>query len=185
MCTTKANLLAGVTAQWVDRDFVLYESLLSFQHLIGKHDGENLGTAIYNILDSFHIVDKLFCVTTDNASNNMSTLQKLQNLMLIHKGIKWDYKVHHVRCMNHCINLGVQTFLKTYKVLTQVEAGENEDLLSTDEDENEPTVEEMEERAEARKITGTPHFRKAVEVATEGFQATMWKLRETGKVYLM
>jgi hypothetical protein len=166
----------------VDSDFELNEALLSFEHLGGVHDGANLGRAIYNILDSYNIVDKLFCITTDNAGNNRTSLEVLQDLIWRNKGIRWDYKIHHIRCMNHCINLGVQVFLKTCKVLKDVEGVEDEDLAPVEEDDEEPTEEEQEERRDASRVRGNASFRKDVEAAAEGFQSTMWKLRETAKV---
>ena len=65
----------------MDSDFELNEALLSFKHLGGVHDGANLGLAIYNILDSYNIVDKLFCITTDNVGNNRTLLEVLQDLI--------------------------------------------------------------------------------------------------------
>jgi hypothetical protein len=156
---------------------------LSFEHITGVHDGANLGRAIYNILDSYSIVEKLFCITTDNAGNNKTSLEVLQDLIWQHKGIKWDYKTHHIRCMNHCINLGVQVFLKTCKVLKDVEGVDDEDLTPLEEDDEAPTAEEEEERRAATRVRGNATFRKDVEAAAEGFQSTMWKLRETAKVY--
>jgi hypothetical protein len=72
---------------WVDSNFELKEALLSFQHIVSKHDEGNLGLAIYNILDLYNIVKKLFCITADNASNNKTTLEVLQDLMLERNGI--------------------------------------------------------------------------------------------------
>ena len=85
--------------------------------------------------------------------------------------------------MNHCINLEVQVFLKTCKVLKDVEGVEDEDLAPLEEDDEEPTEEEEEERRAATRVWGNASFRKDVEAAAEGFQSTMWKLRETAKVY--
>ena len=87
--------------------------------------------------------------------------------------------------MNHCINLDVQKFLKICKVLKDVDDVEDEDLLPADDDDEEPTEEEIEKREEARRIRGSSQFRREVEGAAEGFQATMLKLRETAKVRSM
>jgi len=86
--------------------------------------------------------------------------------------------------MNHCIKLGGQVFLKTYKVLKDVEGVEDEDLAPVEEDDKEPTEEEQEERRDPTCVRGNASFRKDVEAAAEGFQSTMWKLWETAKVCL-
>ena len=71
--------------------------------------------------------------------------------------------------MNHCINLGVQIFLKTCKVLREIEDVEDEDLATEDK--------------EATRIRGGMLCRKEVETAAEDFQSMMWKLHETAKIF--
>ena len=163
-------------------DFILHEALLSFQELKGSHDGLNMGNAIYEVLDAYNIVEKLFCITTDNATNNKSALENLQKLMLDRKGIHWDFLSHHIRCMNHIINLAVQKFLKTCKILSDVEPVVDEDLHIIDDEDDEFTEEEQEERDAAAVITNNPEYQQEVNAAAEGFQNTMLKLHETAKV---
>jgi len=155
--------------------------LLSFEELRGSHDGPNLGNAIYDVLDSYNIVEKLFCITSDNASNNKSALENLERLMMDRKGIRWDHLAHHVRCMNHIINIAVQKFLKTCKILSVVEPVVDEDLHNVDDDDD-PTEEELEERAAAAAIMNSPEYQEEVNAAAQSFQSTMEKLRETAKV---
>ena len=158
--------------------------MLSFQELKGSHDGPNLANAIYDVLDSYNIVDKLFCITTDNASNNKSALENLERMMMERKGIKWDHLACHIRCMNHIINIAVQKFLKTCKILSVVEPVVDEDLHNVD-DEDDPTEEELEERAAAAAILNSLEYQEEVNAAAESFQSTMEKLRETAKVRIV
>jgi hypothetical protein len=60
--------------------------LLSFQQLQGSHTGEKLAEEIYNALDQYNIIEKLFCITTDNASNNSTAMTELSSLLLTNKG---------------------------------------------------------------------------------------------------
>ena len=59
---------------------------------------------------TYGIKEKLFCITTDNASNNIALVKELSRL-LANDGISWDYKTRHIPCLAHIINLVVQKFL--------------------------------------------------------------------------
>jgi uncharacterized DUF497 family protein len=50
-------------------------------------------------------------------------------------GIEWDPKKHQISCMNHVINLAVQEFIKSVKVIIDdKDDNENERELQTGED---------------------------------------------------
>jgi len=68
---------------------------------------------VYELLDEYDIKEKLFCITTDNASNNLTMVKELSRKLLMHDGISWDYETRHIPCLPHIINLVVQRFLKT------------------------------------------------------------------------
>lgn len=168
-------LMIAITAYWVDRDFRLHEALLSFEELKGDHDGVNIGEAIYATLDKYNIVEKLFCCTTDNASNNETALEHLSTLLLRNKGIVWNYKEQHIRCMNHIINIAVQAFLKKCKVLSNDGVAEMD--LEEDED-----IDEEELRTALRAMRN--HTLQAqVAEAQKGFETVMKKIRESAKVH--
>ena len=84
--------------------------------------------------------------------------------------------------MNHLINIGVQRFLKTCKILGQGLEVENEDLMINEDDANAPTEEEQNEREAAACIAAAPEYTEEVAEAATHFQHTMYKLREIGKV---
>ena len=155
---------------------------MRFEELKGAHTGVNLAEAIYNTLDSYNITNKLFCITTDNASNNTTALAHLQRLMLSRKGIVWTAREHHIRCMNHIINIAVQKFLETCKVLGESMEFEDEDLDINDDDADLMTMEEEDERDAAARIQALPEYAEEVSQAATPFKDTMYKLREIGKV---
>ncbi len=68
---TSKNALSffGITGHWIDNDFVLQERLLSFKFVKGEHDGKNLADELIAILKDLGIIEKLLCITGDNASN--------------------------------------------------------------------------------------------------------------------
>jgi len=114
--------------------------------------GQSLATILLSILDDMRITDKLFCITTDAASNNIKMTQFLEQ-KLNERGIKWLAKERHIFCIDHVINLAVQAFLRTLKALN---SDDSEDQYQDSDDEN---IEEA-----------------------EGFQETLQKLRKLTKV---
>jgi len=107
----------AITAHWIDAEFILNEALLTFQQIKGSHTGIHLAEFVYEALDRYGLCNNLFCITSDNASNNDRMYVELATLLLERQGVEWDECAMHVRCMNHTINLAVQAFLKDLKVL--------------------------------------------------------------------
>ena len=89
--------------------------LLAFEILEDHHTGCNLATIVFDVLDEYDLCDKLFCITSDNASNNSTMVEQLQN-HLEQRDIDWDPEVHHIPCLAHIINLVVQAFLQKLQV---------------------------------------------------------------------
>jgi hypothetical protein len=67
------------------------------------------------VLIQYDIHKRLYCITTDNASNNGTLCSSLSRL-LASQGVLWDAKRHHIACLTHIINLSVKEFLKTLKI---------------------------------------------------------------------
>ena len=107
----------AITAYWIDAEFVLNEALLTFQQIKGSHTGIHLAEVVYDALDRYGLCNNLFCITSDNASNNDRMYVKLATLLFERQGVAWDECAMHIRSMNHTINLAVQAFLKDLKVL--------------------------------------------------------------------
>ena len=62
--------IVAVTCHYVTSDFKLGEDLLEFIHVPERHTGDNLASHVYDILHEYNIQTKLYCISTDNASNN-------------------------------------------------------------------------------------------------------------------
>ena len=115
-------LIVAITSHYVDNNFVLQEDLLDFSEVDMRHSGINLADHIHKVLIQYEICRKLFCITTDNASNNDTTCEELSDLLYDSHQINWDPKEHHIACLAHVINLAVQSFLKNIKVTQMTEA---------------------------------------------------------------
>jgi len=107
-----------VTCHWIDERFHLNESLLAFERIIGSHTGEYLAEQLFVILEEFNVSEKLFCITTDAASNNTTLVSNLSLILRNRKHVNWDHKKMHINCLDHVINLAVQKFLRSIKVVT-------------------------------------------------------------------
>jgi hypothetical protein len=117
-----------------------------------------LAREVFNVLEEYEISEKLFCITTDNASNNTTLVRHLSILLKDAKGIKWDPRKHHISCFNHVINLAVQDFLKSIKAI--------------------PTENDIDEDNEGLDLNDDDE-----ELPSEGFMRAMFKIRTITKVH--
>jgi hypothetical protein len=78
------------------------------------------------VLKDYKLLEKLFCITTDGASNNDTMASSIQR-RLGELGIIWDASTNHINCLNHVINLAVQAFLHGLKVVQPDTGTEDED----------------------------------------------------------
>jgi hypothetical protein len=137
--------MLAITGHWIDKAWVLHEALLAFTLLEGSHTGNKLAKEIFKTLDGFNIAEKLFCITTDNASNNTKAMRMLAKLLLRHKGIIWEWEENHISCLNHVINIAVQAFLKKINCLDKPDEEENDDEEEEEEEESDDDDDEEEE----------------------------------------
>ena len=84
----------GVTANWVDKDFVIREAILSCEPLPSPHTAENIRDALFSVFEHWKIRPKIFATTTDNSSN-------------ILKAIRLMGDVQSVSCAAHTLHLSV------------------------------------------------------------------------------
>jgi hypothetical protein len=97
-------LIIAITLYYVDEQFRLHEDLLDFQAVSVSHTGLNLTEHVLSILFTYGIQAKLYCITTDNASNNGTMMKALARLLEAH-GIIWDPVHNHIACLAHVLNL--------------------------------------------------------------------------------
>jgi len=86
---------------------------LSFIHLTGSHTGSLLTSKVYQTLDEYDLKKRLFCITGDNAANNLTMARHLSSQLAIKDNIVWDPDINYIPCFAHVINLVVQKFIKT------------------------------------------------------------------------
>jgi len=116
------SLIVAITSHYIDENFVLQEDLLDFTEVDWSHSGINLSEHIHEVLFKYDICEKLFCITTDNASNNDTTCEELSDRLYESHSINWNWEENHIGCLAHVLNLSVQAFLKNIKVTEMSEA---------------------------------------------------------------
>jgi hypothetical protein len=106
---TKAFL--GITAHYIDDAWTPHSLVLDFVHLPGTHTGKDLCKALVATCERFGILDNILGITTDNASNNDTLLCCFERACQ-DRGVLFDKKQQHMRCMAHVANLVVQAFMR-------------------------------------------------------------------------
>jgi len=114
-------LIVAITSHYIDENFVLQEDLLDFTEVDWSHSGINLAEHIHEVLFKYDICEKLFCITTDNASNNDTTCEELSDRLYEAHSIDWNWEENHIGCLAHVLDLAVQAFLKNIKVMEMSE----------------------------------------------------------------
>lgn len=100
--------ILAITAHWVDNNFVLRELILDAIELKGKHTGVNIANHVVATLKRFDLENKIFCMTTDNASNNKTMAEELGKHL---NG--FIPRQHLLGCVGDVINLAAQAGLKS------------------------------------------------------------------------
>ena len=70
--------ILGITSHFIENDYKLRELLLDAFEMHGQHTGENIANNVFSSLRYFGIEEKIFCMTTDNASNNRTMAREIQ-----------------------------------------------------------------------------------------------------------
>lgn len=95
----------AVTGYFIDADWEYQEILLGFEPLHGSHTGANLSKVLLDILQRHQITSCIFALTTDNASNNTTLVENLQQSLLEDTGLI------RVPCLAYVIQLSLNELL--------------------------------------------------------------------------
>lgn len=105
----------GITAHWVDADFMLRRIVLDFVHVPGSHTGLITRDALVDVLETFGIVGKIQSVTSDNGSNMVKAVDLLKDREYEQSDLYEG--VYRVRCVCHCLHLVAVSGIDCQKVL--------------------------------------------------------------------
>ncbi|KAG0160344.1 hypothetical protein PDIDSM_7871 [Penicillium digitatum] len=105
----------AITGYFIDHNWDYCEILLGFEPLHGSHTGENLSKTVTQILTEHGISDRVLSVTTDNATNNNTLMQSVQDhLQSQHSS---DLSIFRVPCIAHVIQLSLNELLGKLKAV--------------------------------------------------------------------
>ncbi|KAG0153076.1 hypothetical protein PDIDSM_2035 [Penicillium digitatum] len=108
----------AITGYFIDSDWVYREVLLGFKPLHGTHTGSYLSSVLIETLVEHNIEDKVFGLTTDNASNNKTLATALQ------QALSDDTIITRIPCLAHVIQLSLNQLLARIKAVPLNESAE-------------------------------------------------------------
>lgn len=80
----------------------------------GAHTGWHMADTVFKTLEKFDLTKRLFCITTDNASNNGRMRKDLE--AMIESTADWSSEATKIPCMAHVIQLVVKAMLKAFNI---------------------------------------------------------------------
>ena len=101
----------GIVGHWTAEDYSLKTVLLAIREIHGPHNGYNIGTKIFEVIEEYGFASKVGYCVTDNATNNDTALKVLAESLLEIHSIIYDVDSHRLRCLGHIINLVVKALL--------------------------------------------------------------------------
>ncbi|KAK2999289.1 hypothetical protein RJ639_023818 [Escallonia herrerae] len=104
-----------LTVHFIDSDWKLQKKILNFCDVPPPHTGLVICEAITKCLDDCGIGNKVSTVTFDNATNNDAAIKYLKEDISLKRSLFFAWKIFHVRCCAHIINLMVQDGLSEVK----------------------------------------------------------------------
>ena len=118
-CTSPKNIaFLAITGYFINHNRKLQEALLGCEHLSGRHTERNMGRLVDDALIKYNLKERLFAITTDNASNNKTLYQHVAGICSTFE------QSYHVPCLAHIIQLAVK------KLLTNINSyASNEDII--------------------------------------------------------
>lgn len=136
---TSPNTLSilGIIAHYITTSGVLVQSVLAMIEVDGGHSGDNQASVLMDVIEDYDIAPKIGYLVMDNAFNNDTLVEHLEQQLLERHSVIWEPVHHRLRCNGHVINLAVQSFL--FKADSEdLSIDNNIDLMET------PTEQEME-----------------------------------------
>ena len=99
----------GITITWLTSNFEFREALLSCNHLPYPHSGEVISTEIFEVLNDWHLIDKVFTIATDNGANMIKAVRLLKE--------RYVLQIERQPCAAHTLQLSVLEGLKQCKLI--------------------------------------------------------------------
>lgn len=112
----RARSYYGITAHFIDENWVPRSLVIDFVPSNGKHTGKDIANLFLGVIKEKGLISKLQGITVDNASANTSFIDKLASLLSASLGTEFDSNDLHFRCFAHIIHLAAQDFLRELQI---------------------------------------------------------------------
>ncbi|KAK8918295.1 hypothetical protein KSP39_PZI021901 [Platanthera zijinensis] len=109
-----------ITVHYIDSDWKLQHSIISFLDLDPPHSGQVIYDAIRESILHWGIQKKVMSITLDNASANDLAAKHLQQSLANSNHLYLGGKLFHIRCCAHILNILVQEGLKEISLLINI-----------------------------------------------------------------
>jgi hypothetical protein len=96
----------AITGYFLDQDWNYCEVLLGFEHIQGSHTGTQLSQTVIRIFQEHSVTDRVSSITTDNASNNNTMIEGVQEI--VQSQALHDTSVFRVPCIVHVMQLSLK-----------------------------------------------------------------------------
>ncbi|XP_019460136.1 PREDICTED: zinc finger BED domain-containing protein RICESLEEPER 2-like [Lupinus angustifolius] len=111
-CMRKHQMDMVVTTHFITSGWELQKKVLAFFHFPPQHTSANVSNKLLNLVKEWGIETKIFTITLDNATYNISMVNLLKKNHSFGNGLVSGGHYFHVRCGAHILNLIVQEDLK-------------------------------------------------------------------------
>ncbi|XP_050706735.1 zinc finger BED domain-containing protein 4-like [Eriocheir sinensis] len=98
----------SVTCHFISPEWELKSRLLATKRLMVDHTSQNIADALIEICEEWNVMEKVYCIVTDNAANMI-------------KAVKDIIKTGHIGCFAHTLNLVVQNAIKNTGEVKEVQ----------------------------------------------------------------
>jgi hypothetical protein len=107
----------AITGYFIDLDWNYREVLLGFEPLHGTHTGANLSIVLLEKLQKHEIINQVLTITTDNASNNNTLIENVQEVIqsLQSSDSLSQPEIIRIPCVAHVIQLSLKELLGRIK----------------------------------------------------------------------
>jgi hypothetical protein len=107
----------AIKAYWITRAWLMSEALIGFESVEGNHTGAALGNIVWKRLEAYHITTQVYALTSDNASNNKTLTDTLNDaIMWLNRRLDLTSTITQVPCLAHVLQIAVQQLLGKIKI---------------------------------------------------------------------
>lgn len=108
-----------ITGHYINTDGNLVNLILAFKRIEYPHDATAIANFISITVASNKLEGKVVSITTDNASNNILAMTRLQHSLQLTLLTHVNMTLIHYKCCAHVLNLGVQAALDDLRDLVK------------------------------------------------------------------